>query len=89
MQATGLSFVIPTCRLRDVGEAIRLYDEHFRRNGHAVPIIVFDDSSPAAPTQSATRPPTVSHSHFTCSRLQLPPGSLCYINNPCFITSNS
>lgn len=41
-------FVIPTYRLRDVGETVRLYDEHFWRNGHSVPIIVFDDSSPAA-----------------------------------------
>lgn len=43
-----LSFVIPTYRLREVGETIRLYDEHFQRNGHAVEMIVFDDSSPAA-----------------------------------------
>lgn len=41
-------FVIPTYRLRDVGETVRLYDEHFWRNGHSVQIIVFDDSSPAA-----------------------------------------
>jgi hypothetical protein len=43
-----LFFVIPTYRLRDVGEAVTAYDEHFRRNGHAVRMIVFDDSSPAA-----------------------------------------
>jgi hypothetical protein len=41
------TFVIPTYRLRDVGETVELYDEHFWRNGHSVPIIVFDDSSPA------------------------------------------
>jgi hypothetical protein len=38
-------FVIPTNRLRDVGETVEVYDEHFRRNGHAVTMIVFDDSS--------------------------------------------
>jgi hypothetical protein len=38
-------FVIPTNRLRDVGETVEIYDEHFRRNGHAVTMIVFDDSS--------------------------------------------
>jgi len=44
----GPYFVIPTYRLRDVGETVRHYDEHFWRNGHSVQIIVFDDSSPAA-----------------------------------------
>ncbi len=48
MQAKELYFVIPTYRLRDVGETVQLYDEHFRRNGHAVRMIVFDDSSPVA-----------------------------------------
>jgi len=38
-------FVIPTNRLRDVGQTVETYDEHFRRNGHAVTMIVFDDSS--------------------------------------------
>lgn len=47
MDAHALSFVIPTCRLRDVSETIEAYDQHFWRNGHSVPIIVFDDSSPA------------------------------------------
>jgi hypothetical protein len=42
-----LTFVIPTYRLRDVGETVEQYDEHFWRNGHSVPIVVFDDSSPA------------------------------------------
>jgi hypothetical protein len=42
-----LYFVIPTYRLLEVGTAVEEYDEHFWRNGHAVPIIVFDDSSPA------------------------------------------
>lgn len=47
MQATELSFVIPTHRLRDVGETVENYDEHFSRNGHSVRLIVFDDSTPA------------------------------------------
>src|SRR5262249_44060675 len=42
-----LFFVIPTYRLRDVGETVEQYDEHFWRNGHSVRIIVFDDSSPS------------------------------------------
>jgi hypothetical protein len=40
-------FVIPTHRLRDVGETIHEYDEHFWRNGHSPQIIIFDDSTPA------------------------------------------
>ena len=48
MNARELYFVIPTYRLRDVGETVEAYDEHFRRNGHSPKIIVFDDSSPAA-----------------------------------------
>ena len=47
MQEKELFFVIPTYRLREVGETVEHYDEHFWRNGHAVPMIVFDDSSPA------------------------------------------
>jgi hypothetical protein len=47
MQDSEVFFVIPTYRLREVGETVERYDEHFWRNGHAVPIIVFDDSSPA------------------------------------------
>jgi hypothetical protein len=46
--ADDLYFVIPTYRLRDVGETVQAYDEHFWRNGHAPTIIVCDDSSPAA-----------------------------------------
>jgi hypothetical protein len=38
-------FVIPTHRLRDVGETIKEYDEHFWRNGHSPQIIIFDDST--------------------------------------------
>jgi hypothetical protein len=45
MTEPELYFVIPTCRLRDVGETVEQYDEHFRRNGHTVQMIVFDDSS--------------------------------------------
>ena len=41
-----LSFAIPTNRLRDVGETVKQYDEHFWRNGHSPQIIVFDDSTP-------------------------------------------
>ena len=48
MQADNLYFVIPTYRLRDVGETVESYDEHFWRNGHAPTIIVCDDSSPSA-----------------------------------------
>src|SRR3984893_6146980 len=46
MQSKDLYFVIPTNRLRDVGETVEEYDEHFRRNGHSVKMIVFDDSTP-------------------------------------------
>ena len=46
MRANDLYFVIPTYRLRDVGETVEHYDEHFWRNGHTVRMIVFDDSSP-------------------------------------------
>lgn len=38
-------FVIPTHRLRDVAETIEKYDDNFWANGHAVKMIVFDDSS--------------------------------------------
>jgi hypothetical protein len=48
MNADDLYFVIPTYRLRDVGETVELYDEHFWRNGHSPTLIVFDDSSPSA-----------------------------------------
>jgi hypothetical protein len=47
MTSPDLVFVIPTYRLRDVGETVEQYDQHFWRNGHAVRIMVFDDSSPA------------------------------------------
>src|SRR5262245_34139827 len=47
MKDNELTFVIPTYRLRDVGETVQRYDENFWRNGHSVPIIVFDDSSVA------------------------------------------
>jgi hypothetical protein len=47
MQEKHLSFVIPTYRLREVGETVAHYDEHFWRNGHSVSIVVFDDSIPA------------------------------------------
>jgi hypothetical protein len=40
-------FVVPTHRLREVGETIEQYDEHFWRNGHSPQLIVFDDSSPS------------------------------------------
>ena len=47
METKALSFVIPTYRLREVSETVEAYDQHFWRNGHTVPIIVFDDSTPA------------------------------------------
>jgi len=47
MQEPDLFFVIPTYRLREVGETVEQYDEHFWRNGQSVRMIVFDDSSPA------------------------------------------
>lgn len=48
MRDPDLYFVIPTYRLRDVGETVEQYDEHFWRNGHSPTMIVFDDGSPAA-----------------------------------------
>src|SRR5262252_7974427 len=45
MEQPELTFVIPTHRLRDVGETVEQYDQHFWRNGHSVPVVVFDDSS--------------------------------------------
>jgi hypothetical protein len=47
MTPPELYFAIPTHRLRDVGETIHEYDEHFWRNGHSPQMIVFDDSTPA------------------------------------------
>jgi hypothetical protein len=47
VEQRDLTFVIPTYRLRDVGETVEQYDQHFWRNGHSVRIMVFDDSSPA------------------------------------------
>jgi glycosyltransferase involved in cell wall biosynthesis len=44
MDTPTLSFVIPTYRLRDVNETVECYDQHFWNNGHAVRIVVFDDS---------------------------------------------
>jgi hypothetical protein len=46
MSPSDVFFVIPTYRLREVGETVEHYDEHFWRNGHSVRMIVFDDSSP-------------------------------------------
>jgi hypothetical protein len=45
MNAKPVCFVIPTYRLREVGETVAHYDDHFWRNGHSVSIVVFDDSS--------------------------------------------
>src|SRR6202000_1300664 len=47
MQDKQLSFVIPAYRLREVGEMVEQYDDHFWRNGHSVRMVVFDESSPA------------------------------------------
>src|SRR6202790_97946 len=38
-------FVVPSYRLRDLGATIEAYDEPFWSNGHAIKMIVFDDSS--------------------------------------------
>jgi len=45
MTSHPTTFVIPTYRLRDVGETIERYDDNFWRNGHSTRIVVFDDSS--------------------------------------------
>ncbi|MFD0892591.1 hypothetical protein KBB96_14300 [Luteolibacter ambystomatis] len=45
MNTSNTLFAIPTYRLRDVSETVEIYDEHFWRNGHSAPIMVFDDSS--------------------------------------------
>ena len=45
MNEPELYFVIPTHRLRDVGQAVQEYDHHFWRNGHSPKMIVFDDST--------------------------------------------
>lgn len=45
MKENATIFTVPTYRLRDVAETIEKYDEHFARNGHAVKMMVFDDSS--------------------------------------------
>lgn len=45
MTEPDLQFVIPTHRLRDVGETIEAYDANFERSGQTAPIVVFDDSS--------------------------------------------
>lgn len=45
MAQDPVTFVIPTYRLRDVSDAVRAYDENFHRNGHSVPMMVFDDST--------------------------------------------
>ena len=47
MSEEDLVFVISTDMLRDVGETVEQYDEHFWLNGHSVRMIVFDDSSPS------------------------------------------
>jgi hypothetical protein len=47
MNSSDLIFVIPTYRLREVDELVEQYDRQFSRNGHSVPIVAFDDSSPA------------------------------------------
>ena len=44
MNSHDLVFVIPTYRLRDVGEAVERYDQHFWKNGHSVRINVTLDA---------------------------------------------
>ena len=41
-------FVVPTYRLRDVGETIEAYDDNFWKNGYSAKLMVFDDSSIAS-----------------------------------------
>ncbi|MGZ6094804.1 MAG: hypothetical protein ACXWUG_22385 [Polyangiales bacterium] len=45
MDPRRLNLVIPTYRLREVGETVERYDDCFWRSGHTVPIVVFDDST--------------------------------------------
>jgi hypothetical protein len=45
MTARDLYFVIPTYRLRDVGETVEAYDEHFWRNGHTPKMIAWKSAS--------------------------------------------
>jgi hypothetical protein len=45
MKSPEIVFVVPTHRLREIGQTVECYDDNFWRNGHAVPTIVFDDSS--------------------------------------------
>jgi hypothetical protein len=49
MERSDLTFVIPTYRLRDMGETVEQYDQHFWRNGHSVPIVVFGAAPPTDP----------------------------------------
>jgi hypothetical protein len=47
LQDKDVFFVIPTYRLREVGQTVEEYDAHFWRNGHSPRLLVFDDSSPS------------------------------------------
>ena len=67
MQEKDLSFVIPTYRLREVGETIEPCDDHFSRNGHSVPMVVFDDSSPANQENYYPLARTHSYSQVSCT----------------------
>jgi hypothetical protein len=58
-------FVILTHRLRDVGETVEAYDEHFWRNGHSPHIIVFDDSTPVNQEKVFSAARTDAHSPGT------------------------
>jgi hypothetical protein len=55
MKDATVIFTIPTYRLRDVTETVEKYDEHFWSNGHAVKMMVFDDSSLANHEKYFTR----------------------------------
>jgi hypothetical protein len=39
VEQPDLTFVIPTYRLRDVGDTVEQYDQHFWRNGHSLRIM--------------------------------------------------
>ncbi len=70
MKTAETVFVIPTYRLRDVTETIETYDEHFWSNGHAVKMIVLDDSSLANHEKYCSR---LEHTKMTNELFRWPP----------------
>jgi hypothetical protein len=49
MAANDLTFVIPTYRLRGVGETVERCNEHFWRNGHEVRMTAFQNDRHGLP----------------------------------------